>query len=381
MNRIFSFLSGLLLAASSFFIQAQTLNTEPPFWIGSGANEVFLMVDFNDGSLQESWAFPFRFDGDLTAMDLISAVDSAYPEFSFNLAFGFLGDIHFASHVGLAGNPDYWNTFDYINENWVSNEGLTKSLNHGDWFGCSYTGVDSLWNPLFLPENFTFAPAPFTANSIPQTIGDGENEVVLVIDFNDNTTTDAYAWKCRFSGELTGLELLNRIVEADPALNYTLLGEFLNDIIYHEHAGLGANPNYWSSFSGSSQYDWAFNAGLSENLENNSWFGLSYTEYVDSKPLHLPQNIIAANFTIGISPENEHPTFSWYPNPTSESLTFENLKPGGTVDILDHSGRLSLSTPVVGNSLNIDLSQLPAGKYFIYRKQPHGTMVKPFIKL
>ncbi len=382
MNRLFLFFSLGFIALGAGLYAQNNFPSNIDYWIGSGPNEVILVIDFNDGSLQESWAFPYRFEGELTAHELLEAIASDYPKFIFTIEFGFLGNIYFESHVGIAGSPDYWNTFDHNGSSWISNEGLTKSLQDGDWFGCSYTGVDTLWNPIFLPDNFDFVQTPFTADSILQVIGTGNSEAVIVIDFNSQSIQEAFAWKLKFSDNLTALDALGKLTEVDLGLSFNLLGEFINDIIYHEQEGLGANPFYWATFSGTGLHDWSFNTGLSEVLNHNDWYGFSYTDFdADFIPIHLPANPVAANFDIQITPARAMNQTVLYPNPATSMLFLPNTSFGEMVEIVDLNGKVVLSDKGGFENTQLDLSLLIPGQYIIVLRKRDEVIRQSFVKL
>jgi hypothetical protein len=131
------------------------------FWTGSGSNRSVLVIDFNDQTSQECLAWGYRFDGAKTAQDMLTEIAGNDPDLTIVLNAGWIFDIIYQSHSGYAGNPEYWLTFSHEGSyNWEMNTGLSTPLYNGSWFGCSYSGVDSLFNPLFLPGYP--APAPNT---------------------------------------------------------------------------------------------------------------------------------------------------------------------------------------------------------------------------
>ena len=139
------------------------------FWIGTGSNQAMLVVDFNDGNTDECYAWGYRFEGTKTGEDMLSDIAAADTSFIIDITGGFLNSISYQGHEGLPGAPDYWMTFSGTSlSDWAMNAGISTELSDNDWFGCSYTGVDSLWNPLYVPEN----PVPAAILGINDITGD-----------------------------------------------------------------------------------------------------------------------------------------------------------------------------------------------------------------
>ena len=54
------------------------------FWVGSGANQAVLIIDFNDGQTSESFAWGYRWDGTACGADMILAVAAADANLSID---------------------------------------------------------------------------------------------------------------------------------------------------------------------------------------------------------------------------------------------------------------------------------------------------------
>jgi hypothetical protein len=50
------------------------------FWTGNGSNQSALVVDFQDGQTRQSFVWGYRWSGNATAFDMLSAVDAAVME-------------------------------------------------------------------------------------------------------------------------------------------------------------------------------------------------------------------------------------------------------------------------------------------------------------
>ena len=136
------------------------------YWIGEGENQALLVVDWHDGIEPESTAWGFRFDGEITGEEMLTAIAGADDRLEINTTGGFLNDIVYSdgySHEGIGGtNGFYWGTYSGSNSgNWEMNAGLSTPISNGDWFGCSFTN----FNPALVPGVPVAVPKPVGINS------------------------------------------------------------------------------------------------------------------------------------------------------------------------------------------------------------------------
>ena len=55
-------------------------------------------------------------------------------------------------------------------------------------------------------------------------VGSGSNLATLIIDFNDGTSTESFAWGYRWDGEKSGADMILTVAAADPNLTLTASG-------------------------------------------------------------------------------------------------------------------------------------------------------------
>lgn len=349
---------------------------------GSGTQTTHLLIDFNDESQRDCWSFTYHYDGNPTLGDMLADIQSSYPWISFDLAGGFLNSVALGNQSQSSGNPDYWMTFSYdTSGNWLINNGLSAPLNESSIFGCSYTGLDSAWIPLFYPQNPHSVLKNFSPDSISQWIGNGSQQALLVIDFNDGSASECYAWGFRFDGNASAQSMIEAIAAADPNISFNLDFGFLNDIIYGSQQGLAANPEYWSTFSGSNPYSWDFNSGIDAPLSDGLWFGCSYTAYdLEWNPIYYPENPLAAVWVQNLQ-EIAHKRFDVGPNPASDKLSLRFEGDEIQFEVYDMSGKLQLSGNGSGKSgLEIDVKHLPSGVYQLKLMEEQSIVSHSFVK-
>lgn len=123
-----------------------------------------------------------------------------------------------------------------------------------------------------------FVFAQFTSEDVKFYVGDGDQTAYMVIDFKDGTDDRSYAWGFKYnaSENPTFQDILETIEMEEPAFQIDQAGGFLNDIIYNNHSGLSGDPDWWSTWSGSSIAMFEMNGGIGEVVENGMWYGCSY---------------------------------------------------------------------------------------------------------
>ncbi len=126
-------------------------------------------------------------------------------------------------------------------------------------------------------------------------VGSGTDTTMLLIDFKDDSFDSCYAWGYIYSGSKTGEDLLNAIAAADVNLEINIdtasFGNFLQDIKFIQHEGLGGAPDYWSSWDGPDQTNLTSNSGIATPLVSGGVFGVSYTDF---NPAIAPGAALAA---------------------------------------------------------------------------------------
>lgn len=129
--------------AHNYTIHNQFAFSDADLWVGEGSKKALLVIDWNDGADSVSMAWGYRFDGEVTAEDMLKAVSETDAYLDIAMAGGYLNDIVYDGeeifHEGLAGDPDYWSTWSRDNSSlWSMNEGIGTTLSDSTRFGCSY---------------------------------------------------------------------------------------------------------------------------------------------------------------------------------------------------------------------------------------------------
>lgn len=295
---------------------AQVAFADVEYWIGSGSDSTLLIIDFNDGNTDSSYFWAYRYSGPQTGEDLLNAVAAADPNLQIAIAGGFLNDVIYGSHAGLAGQPDYWSTWSGADtSSLVMNSGIATPLVNGEWFALSYTDFNpatkpSLPLPAFNPHAFAFA-------DVDQWIGSGNDSMAMFIDFQLPGDSARLVFGYLFNDSVSAAQILIDLDQNIAGLSITAFG-FLNDISYQQWAGYSGQPNYWSTWSATNIGNWYLNSGISTYVKNGELFGCSYTDFSPALRPNLPKQ----NQAIGL-PAETFWNVSIYPNPAQDYLHIE----------------------------------------------------------
>ncbi len=112
------------------------------------------------------------------------------------------------------------------------------------------------------------------------------------------------------------------------------------------------------------------------NTISDNVFGYRYTaKYTSVSPSYV---------ITGISESSEDVAISIYPNPASDFVNIENLPSNAgnntTVSVYDNNGHLALQQLTQQSTLNINISQLSHGMYFMRIESSDGIIEKKFVK-
>ncbi len=356
-RHVFLFLSAL--AGISAHAQFNTADVQ--YWIGTGTDSTILVVDFQDGTADASYAWGYVHDGG-TAADMLTAITAADVNFTAEITSGFLNTVTYGNHAGVGGSPNFWSTWSGSSlATLTSDGGIAANLGNHDWYGCSYTD----FSPALAPTEpiAAFDPYHFTANDVTYWSGSGPDSTVLVIDFQDGTGTSSFAWGYLHAAGTTAATMLNDIAASDAALSATITGGFLMDMTYGSHTGLGGSPNYWSTWSGTNLGNWHMCTGVDTTLGNGDLFGCSYTDY---NPALRPGYPDAAEHITGIAAHVAAPSFQAWPLPATDVLHVTTSATGQqAVTATSLAGQRVYHGNLNGGAGTIDVNAWAPGLYLL----------------
>ncbi|MCH2235053.1 MAG: T9SS type A sorting domain-containing protein [Crocinitomicaceae bacterium] len=290
-------LCSLALAFGAFSANAQLTPDDIIYYIGSGPDTAYCVIDFQDGSADSSYAWGYLFDASVTTTggDMLSAIAADDPGFDIDMG-AFLNDITYNSHAGIGSSPDFWGTWSRTASTaWAMNSGIDEELANQDWYGCSYTDFAPAIEP---GEQYAaYDSKKWSADDVQYWIGTGADSAVLVVDFVGGAfdPQQVYSWGYLFDGTTDGATMLTDIATADVNVSVDA-GTFLNDIYFNTLAGIAATPYHWGTWSGTNLSDWTLNAGLSTTVNPGDWFGCSYEAWEPRRPFYPVAALDSAEF-------------------------------------------------------------------------------------
>ena len=367
----------LFLLLFTQIISAQFTANDVKYYVGTGTETAYLVVDFKDGTDDRSYAWGYRYNAiDAPKMeDIITAVAAAEPNFTYDFGvFGtsnFLNDIIFNSHSGIAATPDYWSTWEGPDaSSFAQNGGIGSLLQNGAWYGVSY----GFSNPA-AEEPVTPIPAYssqwFKSTDIVTWLGTGSNQSLIVVDFgtDTNNVADSYVFGIQYNGSIAAEDALDLIKTAlNGGFDFVMNANVLSSVTIGTRTET-AGTNLWKAYSGTDLSSWKTENDLSlVTLDNNDWLGLS----IGTRRPFTPQDITAS---LSTSKHNSIEA-NVYPNPTSDILNIQTAETITNVTAYNIAGQKVLQA----NTQTINVSNLKTGVYVLKVETAKGSATLKFVK-
>ena len=351
------------------------------FWIGEGESEVVFIVNWAEPDTALAWGY--RFDGEnvilKTIMDDVAAADY---RFSYEGGESWINDLHFNDGVldlsivtpgwlsYLINGNSSWDTYD------VATVADGEYVKIGDT-ECG-TMIDPqnwiyVWEKEVAPVYALGEEATIDPSEIVYWIGEGENEVVFCVNWNEPNI--ALAWGYRFSEESVTVEtVMDAIAEADGRFSYIGSDGWLSDIIFDDYVNHYAlvGPYWMYNVNGYGAW-YGYNEQTVVNGDFIKWGDVSCATEIAQWTYVWEQPVEPVTVYDAVE-EVEAATLSVYPNPATEVLyvNAENLK---SVEIYDMTGRNIFTTTLSV----IDLRDMEAGIYFVTVRSENASKTTKLI--
>ena len=335
------------------------------FWIGEGESEVVFIVNWAEPDTALAWGY--RFVGENVVLKTIMD-DIAEADYRFSYEGGaFINDLFFNDGVlnlsivnpgwltYLINGESTWDTYDVAT---VANGEYVKigdtecgtMVDPDNWI---YVYEKEVAPVYALGEEATIDPS-----EIVYWIGEGENEVVFCVNWNEPNI--ALAWGFRFDGEYTVETMMNTIYNMDYRFSYETGDWGVTDIIFDDgdvHYSLVGD--YWMYNINGSMAMLGFDQQPIINGDFIKWGDISCATEIAEWTYVWTQPVQPVSAYNNVN-ELEATTLSVYPNPATDRL-YVNAENMQRVDIYDMAGRNVLST----TTSVVDLSGIEAGVYFV----------------
>ena len=361
------FLLGIFGLFSTNLFAQEDASIDPAnikYWIGEGENEVVFIVNWNEPDTALAWGY--RFDEEtLMVKDVMTAIATVDYRFDF-VGESFVSEITFNDGVLNLALAGMWWMYN-VNGQTAGNYFDAQPVVNGDWikFGDESCGIITdpinyyyVWTKEVAPVYALGEEAMIDPSEILYWIGEGENEVVFCVNWNEPNI--ALAWGFRFDGEYTVETMMNTIENMDHRFSYETGDWGVTDIIFDNgevHYSLVGD--YWMYNINGSMAMLGYDQQPIINGDFIKWGDISCaTEiaewtYVWTTPV---QPVSACDDV----DEVEATSLSIYPNPATDVL-YVNAENLNRVEIYDMTGRNVLNT----TSSVVDLRGVEAGVYFV----------------
>jgi hypothetical protein len=276
------------------------------YWVGTGSNEIIMSINWAEPDTCLAWGV--RFDGDhITNAQALDSMAVADPRFNYS-GISMLDDLFFVTDdndtLRLTANS-YWSN----NVNGNQSAGINAQLHDGDFskwgdiaVGIGYDFMD--WGGVLYPMGMAWVtpvtpvPAPqgdepvdatISADNVIYWVGNGENEVVFVVNFC-TPEAEALAWGVRFSGESAIVSDIFHTIELYDERFEVEGTSFVTNITFAD----GIHDNYTTSMY------WMYNVN-----------GMTASNYADQQVVHNGDVIKFGDAECGIMTDPEMYTYVW----------------------------------------------------------------------
>lgn len=357
------------------FIFAQFTANDVRFYVGTGNQTAYLVVDFKDGTDDRSYAWGYRFNtlDKVTMGGILVAVANAEPNFTINptSGTGFLSDVIFNSHSGLDSQPDWWSTWAGSSADTFSmNGGLSSVVQNGGWYGLSY-GFNNPTTEAPVTPIPAYSSQWYSKNDITTWLGTGVNQSLIVIDFGTDTANvaDSYVFGIKYDGTITAEDALDLIAKEVTGFDYVMNTNVLSSVTIGSRTETAIANNTWKTYKGTDLSNWKTENNFSQtSLTNNEWLGLS----IGSRRPFTPQEI-TSSLSVGKITTVD---FSVYPNPANDVLNIQTNETIKQVIIYNMQGRKLIQDA----SSVLNIASLSSGIYLVELQTTNGTSSVKFIK-
>lgn len=344
------------------------------FWIGDGDNEVVFIVNWNDPDTALAWGYRFS-DEMVTVKTIMDDIAAADERFAYQAEGIMVQNLTFNNGIlDLSLSGQYW--LYLVNGTMAMNYYDTEMVSDGDyvkWGDESCSTVVGEWNFVWTkdvaPVYLLADDATIAAEDILYWIGEGDNEVIFIVNWNNPNV--ALAWGYRFDGESVVVkDVMDAVAAEDARFAYQESAGFLTNLTYSdEQYNLSLYGQYWLYLLNGTMSMYSFTEQPVVDGDYIKWGDESCATDLGNWVYVWTQTVTPVTQYNDVA-DNKQYVLSMFPNPASDvcklSLTAENEILN--VSILDIQGRIYDSRKVYVNGveeITLSVSDLVPGLYVI----------------
>ena len=372
------FLMGIFgLFTTNLFAQ-QDATIDPAnirFWIGEGENEAVFIVNWAEPDTALAWGYRFS-EESVTVETMMDAIAEADYRFSYDGANNWLNDIYFNDGVlDLSLSGMWWM---YIVSGEMAQLGYAEqTIVNGDYVKWGDESCGVLVDPemyIYVWEKEVAAVYPLAdeakidPSEILYWIGEGENEVVFAVNWNE--PNKCLAWGYRFpEEEVTVKQVMDDIQSADPRFTYDASMGYVSDIMFNNGELDLALAGMYFMYNVNGFGAWyGYEEQVVVNGDFIKWGDESCGTEIAPWTYVWTQTVEPVSVYDAVN-ENMANTLSIYPNPAVNE-TFVTLENAGLneISVYDIQGRLVSNQSVMANEgeqMRLSTETLTKGVYFV----------------
>ena len=344
------------------------------YWIGEGENEVVFAVNWNEPDTCLAWGYRFS-EETVTVKGVMDAIKDADPRFDYvDIGWG-VGDIYYEDGVlDLSLYGTYW--MYNVNGSMAMLGFDQQTVVDGDFikWGDESCGTEiAPWTLVWESEVGAVYPyaeeAKIEASDILYWVGEGQNEVVFAVNWNEPNR--CLAWGYRFSEEaVTVKTVMDAIADTDTRFSYVLGDWGVDDIIFNvdsEELHYDLAGQWWLFNVNGSMAMLGYDQQTVVNGDFIKWGDESCATEIAQWSYVWTQEVEPVWTNAGV---NEMQTnLAVFPNP-AVSETFVTLEETGmtTISVYDIQGRMVSTESIeamAGEQVRISTEMLNGGVYFV----------------
>ena len=344
------------------------------YWIGEGENEVVFAVNWNEPDTCLAWGYRFS-EETVTVKGVMDAIKDTDPRFDYvDIGWG-VGDIYYEDGVlDLSLYGTYW--MYNVNGSMAMLGFDQQTVVDGDFikWGDESCGTEiAPWTLVWESEVGAVYPyaeeAKIEASDILYWVGEGQNEVVFAVNWNEPNR--CLAWGYRFSEEaVTVKTVMDAIADTDTRFSYVLGDWGVDDIIFNvdsEELHYDLAGQWWLFNVNGSMAMLGYDQQTVVNGDFIKWGDESCATEIAQWSYVWTQEVEPVWTNAGV---NEMQTnLAVFPNP-AVSETFVTLEETGmtTISVYDIQGRLVSTESIeamAGEQVRISTEMLNCGVYFV----------------
>lgn len=315
-----SLILGVNVHAQTFQSLSQTIQ----YWVGEGPDSAAVVVTFNSSDFDSSFVWGVKFNNAITGRDALDSIQLYDQNFSWFPDGIFLDSIKYGHRSGKNATLGYyWGINDLVNDEWTYGSGLESSLQNQAVIGFSFTNFNpevkpGLPIPALNPNYLSFDTSTFFYR-----IGTGNKRAYLVVDFDPSSPGKSFAFAINFEETITGLDLLETV--ATNFDSFRFVGDaFLSDVYYKQDSALGGQPYFWGTWSATNYGLWTLNNGLSQVVEDESFFACTYTSFAPAQRPQYAQIQLPPPFG-NVTVVQKPIALSVFPNPCNQQVVIQTM--------------------------------------------------------